>query len=332
MSKYKIALIIPYFGQLPNYFDIWLLSCKFNQSIDWILFTDDKTKYNYPKNVYVNYITFNEFRNRIQLNFDFKIELENPYKLCDYKTAYGEVFNSLLLEYDYWGYCDVDLIWGNIRKFITDDILEEYDKISDAGHFTLYKNNNTLNTAYRKLYSKNCYNYKSVFTSADSFAFDEWGGNKGINRILIDNGFKIFFEKIVFADININNYGLRNSREGYGDTNSIKLEKSKENIAYRFDKGIITQYSVVDKKRLIANEEMYVHFQKRPMVKNIKIDKSTCSFLVVPPNKFIDDVDEITIEYLKYRCKENRVYLNYYIIRYKNLVKKIKKIKEKLIL
>lgn len=38
----RIALIIPYFGKLPNYFHLWKESCKKNTAIDFILLTDNK--------------------------------------------------------------------------------------------------------------------------------------------------------------------------------------------------------------------------------------------------------------------------------------------------
>ena len=41
--KSKVTFIIPYFGKLPNYFDLFLKSCKYNGGYRWIVFTDDKT-------------------------------------------------------------------------------------------------------------------------------------------------------------------------------------------------------------------------------------------------------------------------------------------------
>ena len=34
-----------------------------------------------------------------------------------------------MVGYDFWGHCDMDLIWGDIRNFITEDVLSKYDKI-----------------------------------------------------------------------------------------------------------------------------------------------------------------------------------------------------------
>ena len=37
-----------------------------------------------------------EIREKIQSKFDFKISLEEPYKLCDYKPAYGYIFEEFI--------------------------------------------------------------------------------------------------------------------------------------------------------------------------------------------------------------------------------------------
>ena len=114
----KIAYILPYFGHLPKEFGFWLISCQMNPTVDWLLFTDDRTKFNYPPNVKVTYCTFEDIKNKAQACFDFPIVLDRPYKLCDYKAAYGDIFKNELTGYDYWGMCDLDLVWGNIREFL----------------------------------------------------------------------------------------------------------------------------------------------------------------------------------------------------------------------
>ena len=98
----KIAYILPYFGHLPKEFGFWLISCQMNSTVDWLLFTDDRTKFNYPPNVKVTYCTFEDIKNKAQACFDFPIVLNRPYKLCDYKAAYGDIFKNELTGYDYW--------------------------------------------------------------------------------------------------------------------------------------------------------------------------------------------------------------------------------------
>ena len=41
----SICYIVPYFGKLPSNFQIWLQTCSKNETIDLMIFTDDKTEY-----------------------------------------------------------------------------------------------------------------------------------------------------------------------------------------------------------------------------------------------------------------------------------------------
>ena len=112
----RIAFIVPYFGRFPNYFQLWLISCKNNPTVDWYVLTNDQTTFDYPKNVHVIHESFEGMRGRVQSFFDFKLAIEDPYKLCDFKPAYGEIFAQYLRNYDFWGCCDIDAIFGDIRK------------------------------------------------------------------------------------------------------------------------------------------------------------------------------------------------------------------------
>lgn len=147
----SIAFVVPWAGHLPPYFQLWLESCRWNSSIDFLLFTDDQTNYNYPNNVKVHYMSFEQMKELFQKQYDFPLSINVPYKFCDFKPAYGEIFSDYLKGYDYWGHCDVDLIWGGIRKFITDDILMKYKRIFSRGHCSIYQNLPEVNSLYRTL-------------------------------------------------------------------------------------------------------------------------------------------------------------------------------------
>ena len=190
----KIAFIIPYFGnELPAYFEPFLITCEGNPTIDFFIFTDDKRKFIDSKNVFFIYCTWKEMKEKVQKCFDFIVSLDSPYKLCDYRPAYGEIFADYLGAYDFWGHCDIDLIWGDIRKFIPDSLLERYDRIGTNGSFTLYRNADVVNTYYRCLPCKNNMYYKDVYTTHDLKAFDEVAEHNGggMTCILEDNGVKV---------------------------------------------------------------------------------------------------------------------------------------------
>lgn len=170
----KIGIIIPYFGVLPNYFDIWYLSAIKSKRVDFIFYTD--CKITTAPNIIVHRCSFESFRNKIQKKFEFKISLEKPYKICDFRPAYGFIFQEELAKYQFWGYCDIDLIFGDIDSYLSDDILSENTVIGKYGHFSIYLNNEDLRYLFMDsgVYPEK--NYQEVFQSEDAFYFDEFSG------------------------------------------------------------------------------------------------------------------------------------------------------------
>ncbi|KID48602.1 hypothetical protein C095_10020 [Fusobacterium necrophorum subsp. funduliforme B35] len=97
--------------------------------MDWLIYTDNRTGYSYPKNVIVRYITLEEIRERIEKSIGFSISLHRAYKLCDFRPIYGDIFQDDIKEYQYWGHCDCDLIFGDIKKFVFPLLEQKYHKL-----------------------------------------------------------------------------------------------------------------------------------------------------------------------------------------------------------
>lgn len=135
----------------------------------------------------------------IQSKFDFEITLSKPQKLCDYKCAYGVIFEDYIQDYDWWGHCDLDQIFGNLNMFVTEDMLRKYDKLFSLGHLSLYKNSYKNNRIFMgKIEGK--IRYKEVFVTERGCGFDEWlPGN--VNDIYMQTNSPIMLENIG-ADIN----------------------------------------------------------------------------------------------------------------------------------
>ena len=285
----KIAFILPYFGRFKNYFPLFLVSCKNNPSIEWIVFTDDKFEYPYPQNITVKYTTFEKIKDRIEKHFNFQVCLDKPYKLCDYKPAYGEIFSDELRGYDFWGYCDIDLIFGNIRKFLSEEILEKYAKIFTRGHFSLYRNKPEVNSFYRN--ADNSF-FRKVFTSNQSFAFDEWGG---VSRYWSISK-QPYYDELCMDDIRSGFTNFRSTKEiqGFGSPyNELNedlsaIYKRMKNIVYSYENGSLYRYYLLN-GALKKEEILYVHFQKR----NISIKENLLEELIsderwiIVPNHFM---------------------------------------------
>lgn len=172
--KSKIGIITCYIGKFPWYFPYFLHSCKFNPTVDFIIITDNneaiKSK---PDNVKILHKTLEEIKTIACEKLGFVVNIDFPYKLCDFKPAYGFIFHEIIQNYDFWGHGDIDLVYGNIRDFMTEEILDRYDVISSrhdyiTGTFCLFRNNSQINSLFKK--SKD---YKRVFSSSEHFCFDE---------------------------------------------------------------------------------------------------------------------------------------------------------------
>ena len=46
----KSVVFVPFFGKLPDYFNLWLHSCSYHESFSFIIFTDDDTEARSGKN------------------------------------------------------------------------------------------------------------------------------------------------------------------------------------------------------------------------------------------------------------------------------------------
>ena len=126
-----------------------------------------------PSNVKLIHYTIDQFKADATKALEFEVVVGHGYKLCDFKPAYGCIFKNLIKGYDFWGYCDIDIIFGNIRNFMTCEILNEYDVISArhdylTGCFALYRNNIEMRELFKE--SKD---YIRIFTSSENFFFDE---------------------------------------------------------------------------------------------------------------------------------------------------------------
>lgn len=281
--------IVPYFGKLPSYFPLFLKSCEPNKNFDWLIVTNDKTRYKYPKNVHVMYMSFENFKKKIQSKFSFKICLKQYQKLCDYKPSYGYIFEDEIKKYKFWGYCDIDVILGDLSDFLTQDILDKYDKIFELGHCTLIRNSHETNRLFMKKLN-GVEEYKKSFSTDEITIFDEvYGNTPNVNDIFEAYNKKIYGKNYAF-DIQTDRIFFQDSGFDY-QNQKFNRERDFHKKVCIWDNGKIFRVFKQNGK-LRRKEYLYVHLQDR--IINWTEDSLYANKLLIIPNYIMPLKHEIT--------------------------------------
>lgn len=272
----KILVIIPYFGALPNWFQVFLNSCRRTQLLDFLLITDDKTKHDYPNNFRVEHMTFQELQKLVKAKLGNHTYIRNPYKLCDYKSLYGYFFEDYTTKYNFWAHSDIDLIFGDVDPILQGLNYTQYDRIFPYGHFSIYRNNSRMNLLFREKLTSDFPKYFDIdFVKQTSYPchFDE----VGMNIIIKEQGLP-FFEENRHININLNYYNLS---VGNGKHNNPRI------ICY--DCGKITTVEKMIDGTFDKKNYLYVHLQGRQFSQNLapKTDR-----YVISRDGFIDYADD----------------------------------------
>lgn len=267
----KLIVIIPYFGTLPPMFKFWLSSAKNNPTIDFLFITDCPIAN--EVNIRVVKMSFSDLRTEIQSCFDFKVSLDTPYKLCDYKPAYGYIFHEYIETYDFWGFGDIDLVYGDLRLFLTNEVLRKYDVISGWGHLTFYRNNDSCNSFFMEEHEGFQY-YRDVYQNPKNCAFDEYW-HKGVGDAWKSVCPEKVWDSRLFDDVTIPalSYNFK----------SVFHPEHSENLIFQYEDKKLYRIYTRD-GRIIKEQTMYAHFQQR---KFLRIGTSDENNYLVVPNAFI---------------------------------------------
>ena len=140
-----IRVVVNYFGHPPQAFQLWLDSCGANGSINWMFFTDtDMSKYHVPDNVKIIFCDFDWMRQRICKSFAYPVKYSRPYDFCGFKPLIGTIFKNELEGADFWGWSDVDMLYGDLSP-VVEMAKDGYDKVMPGGHFSIIRNSPELN-------------------------------------------------------------------------------------------------------------------------------------------------------------------------------------------
>jgi len=162
------VLICPYFGDLPPWMDrYWENAARLQEhGYDFLLETDEDA-----------------FRDRVR---DL-LAIEPPVmagtgNIWDFRPALGYLYEDEIKDFHYWGHTDFDCVYGRVERFYPDELLGQYDILTDhwdyiCGPWTLYRN--TLEV--RELFIQNP-EWVDVMSLDEPQGWPEFGFNQTVKR------------------------------------------------------------------------------------------------------------------------------------------------------
>ena len=247
------------------------------------------------KNIIVHKMPFSNFQQLVQKAFDFPIVLDRPYKLCEYKQAYGYILHDYIKDYDFWGFGDLDLVYGDIRSFLTNSILE-HPFILGWGHLTLLRNDEDANTYFMKQVD-GYQNYRDAFTTSKITFFDEFN-HKGCSDKWRDCRPDDCWLEEPFDNISRPKESFHFCSLNRGWQQVIFEHVDNKLYMLRFQHG-----------QLEKRESLYAHFQHRGMMKDKVIDYS---HFLVTPCAIIDYPKRLVRLRLRLLCRKHTLTTKYY--------------------
>lgn len=276
-TPHSVAILSVCVGSLPGSWPLFAEGVRRNPGYTFIVYTNELPEdlESLPDNLLLKKIQLAGFRKLVYKKLGIKLVAHSTEKILDYKPLFGYLFEESLRTYTHWGHCDLNIVPGNLSVFITDRMLNQYDKILSRGHLSIYKNIPLINRAFLHSFR---INYKEILTNPVYCKFDEW---HGIGILFHELRLKVYHEEMA-ADIYPNSFSLR-----------CMISQNFSSQLFVMWRGRVYQLwesdGEVQKKELV-----YIHFQQKRF--NIRLN-NTAAFpeLIVFTQQGAYEVDEALI-------------------------------------
>ena len=142
-QRKKAVFMVCYFGKLPNYFPLWVKTAQTNTSFDFYIFTDQTPRISDNSNVHIFPMTFAQMQERIKAKLGNGFVIRTPYKLCDYKVAYGLLFEEYISAYPFWGFALEISNWNQVASPNLDSVASLLANYTTTNR--IYKDSDNVN-------------------------------------------------------------------------------------------------------------------------------------------------------------------------------------------
>lgn len=269
----RIWLFMPYYGQFPNYFQLYLDSLARNADLLSVFLLTDGNLGNYrvPENIIRISMSLDQLRERCALflakEYGLTVKSESlikgPYKLCDFRVTYLKLFDDIAKQYgvtedDYVGWGDCDLIYGRLADFL--DLSVRYDVIGGFhGHLTALRNTETAQNMFRSID-----HLPEMLLDDNSHVVDEIAFRRQINELRDRDPRAMFYMNSYFCDI-VPELFFGRFRPDYSTRQKNFFD------AYHSDKDITHVFCDQDGRLTVLYDDgesrrsIYCHLQKRAM-------------------------------------------------------------------
>lgn len=132
-------LLLPYFGQLPPWMDLWRENVAELAAHGYDILLDHDE---------------DSFRARVRDRLGVECPpMFGTSKTWDYRPALGMLYADEMQGYDFWGHTDLDCVYGRVERWVTDEFLDGVDMHSNCstylnGCWSLYRNVPVVNELF----------------------------------------------------------------------------------------------------------------------------------------------------------------------------------------
>jgi len=174
MSSAETGIVLVWFGPWKPWIELTLHSFARNRRFDLHIVSPEPPPAYRAANIHYHRMDRAEISRRLGRVTGTAYDLMRPYKLCDFKPAYAHLFPDLLQGYRHWGWCDEDIIWGDLDRFFPAALLEAHDVVATCracitGQLTLVRNSAATNALYTHIADWR----EKLLDQSSSFVLDE---------------------------------------------------------------------------------------------------------------------------------------------------------------
>ena len=194
-------MIIPFFGEQPDYLPLFLKSCVPATRFRFHIFSDTAPPNDTPENVTWHKSSHEETYRRANLVTGCSAVPASLHAICNLRPFFPLMYPEAIQDAEYWGYCDLDVMFGDIDRVLTEFERSNADGFTShwkycVGHFTFFRNNAKVNRIGFEIENWNSAVGESVCVHIDEFGIFEAARRTGIKircLDLLDNELKNAF-------------------------------------------------------------------------------------------------------------------------------------------